>query len=307
MNMDYSVIIPVYNSSRSLPELAARIDAQLGGKESSGFEIIMVDDASPDESSWETIKTLAARYPFLKGYRLLRNEGKNGALICGMDHAKGDYLILMDDDLQHRPEDFPVLIKEGEHDLVIARFPENRNGRVKDWLSRMKGKLDERFAGKPEGLRFGPFMMMKKEIANELCKLRTPFPYLPAMLFSLTRDAVNVSVPHDKRRHGRSQFTLYKMLKLMSNLLINNTSVMLRTVSVAGIAFSILSFLLALYFLYKKIFVGIHVAGWATLVILVLLIGGITLFSLGIIGEYLLRIIKALEHRSAYVIREETA
>ena len=307
MPMDYSVIIPVYNSSRSLPELTARIHAQLQGMAPGGFEIIMVDDASPDEASWETIKTLAAEYPFLKGYRLLRNEGKNGALICGMDHAGGDYLILMDDDLQHRPEDFPALMAEAAHDLVIARFAENKNGIVKDRLSRLKGKLDERFAGKPRGLRFGPFMMIKKEIAKELCKVRTPFPYLPAMLFSLTRDAVNVRVAHDNRKHGSSQFTLYKMLKLMSNLLINQTSVMLRSVSMAGVGLSIISLLLALYFLYKKLFVGIHVAGWTTLVVLLLLIGGITLFSLGIIGEYLLRIIKTLEHRAAYVIREETA
>ncbi len=307
MGFLYSVIIPVYNSSKSLPELVSRIESQLRKKKRAAFEILMVDDASPDASSWETIKMLAARYPFLKGYRLLRNEGKNGALICGMDHAKGEYLILMDDDLQHRPEDFPALIAEGEHDLVIARYPENRNGMLKDCLSRMKGKLDECFAGKPKGLRFGPFMMIKKEIAGKLCRMQSPFPYLPAMLFSLTRDAVNVEVKHERRRHGKSQFTLWKMLRLMSNLLINHTSVILRTVSVAGIGFSIFSFLLALYFLYKKLFVGIHVAGWATLIILLLLIGGIILFSLGIIGEYLLRIIKTLEHRSVYVICEETA
>lgn len=306
MHMDYSVIIPVYNSSQSLRELVARINAQLGGKNPSSFEIIMVDDASPDQSSWEMIKALAAEYPFLKGYRLLRNEGKNGALICGMDHAKGDYMILMDDDLQHRPEDFPALIAESAHDLVIAHFTENRNGRVKNYLSRMKGKLDEHFARKPRGLRFGPFMMIKKDIAKELCKIRTPFPYLPAMLFSLTSDAVNVSVTHDKRKYGNSQFTIYKMIKLMSNLLINHTSIMLRTVSLTGIFFSIVSLLLAFYFFYKKVFIGIHVAGWATQVILLLLIGGIILFSLGIIGEYLLRIIKTLERRSAYVIREET-
>ena len=306
MKTEYAVIIPVYKSNDSLALLSESISDVLGANVQSRFEIIFVDDASPTEESWLEISRLAKDYHFVRGYRLMKNTGKTGALLCGIAHARGDYIILMDDDLQHRAEDIPRLIEKKEHDIVIAAFQQYQNGRINRWMSSLKGRLDECFSGKPSDIHFGPFMMIRKRVGNEMIKTHTAFPYLPALLFSATRDVVNVPVKHANRKLGRSGFTWGKKLRLISNLLINNTSILLRVTSIIGIIFSLFSALLAIYFVWKKLFLGVSVQGWTSLVVLLLLIGGIGLFSLGIIGEYLLRIIKTLEDPEPYHVREQT-
>ncbi len=112
-NIKYSIVIPVYDSAESLTALAGRIEKVFDEKINGRYEIIMVDDGSSNLKTWKTIEDLSAAYPPVKGIRLTRNFGKAGALLCGFEEAKGDYIITMDDDLQNLPEDIPLLLREG--------------------------------------------------------------------------------------------------------------------------------------------------------------------------------------------------
>jgi glycosyltransferase involved in cell wall biosynthesis len=301
----FSIIIPVYKSDKSLIELTERINKVFGSEVKAGFEIIFVDDASPSSKSWTTIQELVMKFAFVKGIQLTRNFGNNAAIICGLSNAAGQYAITMDDDLQHLPEDIPQLIKEKEHDVVVGNFISKKHSLFKRIASRIKGYFDHKLIGKPKSISLGPFKLFNKVIVDAMLQVKTPYPFIPALIFMTTTDVVNVQVNHAERKYGKSNFTLGKMIRLFSNLLINNSSILLKTISYLGIAMSVFSFLFAIYIMFKKLSGGIGVPGWTTITVIIALTSGLILFSVGVIGEYLIRIIRNVEHQQAYFIRQK--
>jgi glycosyltransferase involved in cell wall biosynthesis len=301
----YSIIVPVYNSSNSLPELAERLRKVFEVKVKSEFEIIFVEDASPSHISWKTIQELVNRYHFVKGIQLTRNFGNQAAMMCGFSNAEGEYIITMDDDLQHLPEDIPSLIKEKEHDVVVGKFFAKKHSLFKRIASNIKGYFDYKLIGKPKSISLGPFKLFKRVIVDAMLQVKTPYPFIPALIFMVTTDVVNVNVNHAKRKYGKSNFTLGKMIRLFSNLLINNSSILLKMISYLGIAMSIFSLLFAVFIVYKKFSGGIGVPGWTTITVIIALTSGIVMFSVGVIGEYLIRIIRNVEHQQAYFVRNK--
>jgi glycosyltransferase involved in cell wall biosynthesis len=301
----YSILIPVYNSDESLEELSDRINKVFEYQVKSDFEIIFIDDASPSPHSWVMIQDLVNRYHFVKGIRLTRNFGKQAAMMCGFSNALGEYIITMDDDLQHLPEDIPVLIEEKEHDVVVGKFLSKKHSLFKRMASSIKGYFDYKLIGKPKSISLGPLKLFKRVILDAMLQVKTPYPFIPALIFMVTTDVVNVNVNHAERKYGKSNFTLGKMIRLFSNLLINNSSILLKTISYLGIAMSIFSFFFAVFIIYKKISGGIGVPGWTTITVIIALTSGLILFSVGVIGEYLIRIIRNIEHQQAYFVRNK--
>lgn len=297
----YSIVIPVYGAGEALPELLAGIDEALAGFT---HEVILVDDATPGAPGWPLLKRLASERDNVTSVRLMRNTGKTGALLCGFSIASGAYIITMDDDGQHSPADIHRLIGEQHHAIVVADLQQKQEGWWRRQMGALKSWLDIQLAGKPSHLRFSPFLMVHRPVIDAVLQVRTAHPYLPALLFGATRDAVNVAIPQHRRAYGSGNFTLRKMLRLMSNLIINNSPVLLRMVSVTGVLAFMMSLLLAGYFLYKKWWIGIAVAGWTSLMVVTLMMGGLILLSIGVIGEYLIRIIRNQETRGAFLIQE---
>jgi dolichol-phosphate mannosyltransferase/undecaprenyl-phosphate 4-deoxy-4-formamido-L-arabinose transferase len=134
----YSVVVPVYNSADSLPELPRRLNDVLSRVAPEQYEVLYVDDASPDRRTGHALEQIAAQYPRMSVIRLTRNFGRHPAIMCGLDHAAGRWIITMDDDLQHRPEDIPALLAEREHDAVVARFATRRDSRLVRLTSRWR-------------------------------------------------------------------------------------------------------------------------------------------------------------------------
>lgn len=301
----YSIIVPVYNSDKSLLELSARIKTLFLEKIQADYELVFIDDASPNPQSWKTVQEIVASDPNVSGIQLTRNFGKQAAMICGFTQAKGDYIITMDDDLQHVPEDIPFLIEKQDHDVVVGDFEKKRHSIFKRMVSSIKGWFDYKLIGKPKHIRLGPYKLFKREVIERMLEIRTPYPFIPALIFSVTTDVVNTLVSHDKRKYGKSHFTVRKMLKLFSNLIINNSSFLLKLISYLGITMALFSVVFGLYFLIKKITGGIGVPGWTSLIVVVSMSSGIMLFGIGIIGEYLLRIIKNVEHSPPYFVRHQ--
>lgn len=304
-HIKYSIVVPVYNSSKSLSEITERINKLFLEQVKASYEIIFVNDASTNPETKKTLSFLKHKYSNISIITLSRNFGQHPATLCGIENANGDYIITIDDDLQHKPEDILLLIKEQDHDIVIGKFNNKNHPLIKKISSSLKSKFDNFILNKPKHLLFTSFRLMNKITAEEILKIQTPAPYIPSLLTYVTRDIVNVEVSHDKRVSGKSGYGLYKSLKLFSNLLFSNSSALLKLITLTGILVSLVSFSTMIYFLCKKIILGIPVQGWTSLIVITLGTGGLILFSIGILGEYFIRIISGIEKRPNYIVRSK--
>jgi dolichol-phosphate mannosyltransferase/undecaprenyl-phosphate 4-deoxy-4-formamido-L-arabinose transferase len=299
----YSVVVPVYNSTDSLIELVDRIEAVFAEQVPDAYEIVMVDDGSPNAGSWACISELAKTHKSVRGIQLMRNFGKPSAILCGMSEARGDYIITMDDDLQHRPEDIPVLLAAREHDVVMGAFRNRQHSSSVRSSSRIKGWFDYKLIGKPRHIANSPFRMLKAEVVKAFSGIRTPYPFIPALIFHVTNDVVNVEIDHDARKFGQTGYSWRKRFGQFLRLLINNSSFLLQLVAGVGSVMALISIVYAAYLVVHTLVLRTSVAGWASLMVVTLFIGGLVLLSLGVIGEYLIRIINGTEQRPAYVMR----
>jgi dolichol-phosphate mannosyltransferase/undecaprenyl-phosphate 4-deoxy-4-formamido-L-arabinose transferase len=224
--------------------------------------------------------------------------------LCGIEQATGDYIVTMDDDLQHQPEDILKLMEKSNHDVVIAKFLEKKHSLFKKFVSHIKGYFDQIILGKPKSIKLSAFRLINSETAKLMFKRRSPYPFIPALLFDITDDLVNVEVDHYPRHDGEGNYTLLKMIRLFGNLIINNSSFLLRMMGYVGVTVAFLTSFMAVVLLIKKIFLDYVLTGWTSIVLLVLFFGGLTLLTLGVIGEYLVRIIATTEERPSYYIRK---
>lgn len=297
-----SVVVPVYCSTSTVDELARRVE-RVFAELPFDYELILVDDGSPNPDTWPTVEAVAKRDPRVVAIQLTRNFGQQAATLCGLRAARGDWVVTMDDDLQHRPEDIPSLLEHREHDIVIAQFARKRHGVLKRMISRMKSEFDRIVIGRPRGLQLSPFRLLCRTVVAGMLVISTPNPFIPALMLHVSRDVVGAPATHDARREGRSGYGLPGMLRLFGNLIINNSSLLLRWVGQLGIFFALASFAIAALVAFRKIVYDTPVTGWTSLLATMLLLGGLLLFGLGIVGEYLIRIIEASEAKPTYFVR----
>lgn len=210
--LDYSVVIPVYNSAASLESLVPRLSAVFRDL-NANFEILLVDDGSPNPMTWPTIEALALRYPELKPLRHEANRGQHHAFRTGLRQADGDYIITMDDDGEHRPEDIPLLLAEKQHDVVMAH-PPSRKHWFEQWTSRLKMKVENLLWGHKKPLYVTAFCLFPQRVNQVMLKLETPYPVLSTLQMGATRDIVNVVTHASERLDAHSNYTFLKRLKL---------------------------------------------------------------------------------------------
>lgn len=300
----FSIVVPVFNTTTTLEQLVRRITDVFDRMPEYDHEIILVDDASARPETWPTLTRLAAQYDRVRALQLMRNFGQTPATLCGMKQARGDYIITLDDDLQHAPEDIPLLIAEREHDVVFAQFGELRHSLPKRLLSRTKNLLLTYLIDKPKGLQLTSFRLFRREVAQAMLSVVTsPQSTLPPLLFFITRDIVTVQARHQPRAEGSSNYTLARIVRMARNLMLNETVLLLSLIGRLGFGIALLSFVGGLWVLFNKLFLRVAVVGWASTMIVLLIVGGLILFCLGIIGQYLARLISGVEGRPAFVVR----
>lgn len=294
-------MVPVYDS----PALEALADGVAAAFRDAQFdyELVFVDDASPDRTIWLALERMARQRPCVRAIQLTRNFGQQAATLCGLAAARGDIIITLDDDLQHDPADIPFLLAEADHDIVIAQFDRKEHGLWRRIASRAKGVFDRIVIGKPKHLQLSSFRLLSRTVVDGVLAIRTPNPFLPALMFHVSKDVAGVTVRHSPRAAGRSGYTPGKLLRLFSNLIINNSSILLRVVATTGFVFALISFGLGAFVIYRKLAHQVTVAGWTSLFAAVLFIGGLILASMGLMGEYLIRIIQSSEARPTYFVR----
>ena len=301
---ELSVVVPVYNST-CLAELAERIERTLTA-EGIDYEIIFVDDGSPNSAVWPILERIASTRPRIRVVQLTRNFGQQAATLCGLRESRGNWIITMDDDLQHLPEDLPKFLALKEWDIVVGQFARKRHGLLRRMASRLKGYFDQIIIGKPGSIQLSSYRMLNRTVVDGILSIQTPYPFIPAMMFHVSNNVTGVTVEHGPRKEGRSGYTFWKLLTLFSNLLINNSALALRWMGYLGILCSLISFAFSGGIFYKMLVHGSAVQGWASLMVAVLLIGGMLLFSIGLVGEYLIRIIAASEAKPMYFVRRHS-
>jgi len=301
-----SVVIPVYRSGRWLGDLAQAIADALR-PQCRDYEIIFVDDSSPDDT-WEEVAALARANPKVKGLHLMSNEGQTKATLCGLAHASGDVVITMDDDFQHAPDEMHKLLAAlREHpdiDCVHGCFEEKKHVLYRNLGSRLVHKINERAFRLPRGVTSSGFRAMRRPVVDAVLAHRSLNPALPVLIFGSTRRVMSIPVKHAVRRGGRSNYTLAKQFRLAFDDICNATMAPLRAVSAVGLVACGLSMLLGIYYGVEFAMGNIRQPGFVTIVLLLIFFSGTILLALGIMGEYMARVLREVSRRPLYIVRE---
>ena len=283
-----SVIIPVYNSAQILPELLERLSAVLPQCASS-WEVILVNDGSLD-NSWDAIDKSRKIYPWIKGINLMRNYGQHNALLCGIKAASYDLIVTMDDDLQHPPEEIPKLIaKLGEgYDLVYGLAKERPFSPARNIATKIIKKTLEYSVGIKHVGILSSFRAFKTELRKAFKGYRGISPDIDILLTWATVNFAKVDVEHNERRSGVSNYSVYRVIKNILNMVFGFTAFPLRVVSLLGLIFSLFGGVVLIYVILLYFIEG-SVPGFTFLASIISMFSGTQLFTLGIIGEYLAR------------------
>jgi undecaprenyl-phosphate 4-deoxy-4-formamido-L-arabinose transferase len=288
--LELSIVVPVYRSAECLERLVSAIgDALIPA--GLRHEIILVNDGSPDQS-WRVIEELAKNHRSVIGIDLRRNFGQDNALLTGIRHARGESIAIMDDDLQHDPKDLPrlLLALEPGFDVVYADFRKRHHKlwkRVGSWFN---GKIAEWVLQKPKQIYLSSYKVMRREVAELICRYSGPEPYIDGLLLQVTARITQLPVEHRPRYAGESTYTLYKSIRVWGRVAFSFSVKPLRLVTALGIAFSgtgvVLAAAVVLYRLLSPESFGASVAGWASLAVAVLFFGGLQMIFFGVLGEY---------------------
>jgi glycosyltransferase involved in cell wall biosynthesis len=299
-----SVVIPVYNSEQCLEPLCARLQRVLG-RMAASFEIILVNDASRD-GSWQKICLLSRSHRKVLGIDLRKNFGQDSAIMAGLCRARGRFIVIMDDDLQHDPDDIPKLVAglEKGFDVCYGRFARKRQAWFKNAGSWFNDKVANVILKKPKGIYLSPFKALRREIAREICRYTGPYPYIDGLLFRVTSRIDQVDVAHHARYAGRGNFTLRKSIRVWTRLATNFSITPLRVGTVIGFLTSMIGFSLAIAYVVRYLLGLKGPEGWASLMVVVLCIGGVQMISLGIVGEYVGRLFLHTSSHPQFAVRK---
>lgn len=302
--LKYSVVVPVFNSRALVGETVDGIVAffQAQGLD---YEIVLVNDGSRD-GSWEVIRDKALGNPHVKAINLLRNYGQHNANLCGFRHATGDYVITMDDDGQNPPEEILALIQKAQegHDLVFGKFKVKSASLVRALGSKVIGKINQRVFHQPRGLTVSNFRIIRRDVVDRICGYRASFPYITGLALMYSRDRVNVEVRHEPRRSGKSNYSLFRIARLVMTILFSYSIFPMRFLAGIGILISTCSFLLGALFLVQGLLRQVQVPGWTTVVVLLSFLNGMTILMLSMLGEYVVRILNQSSNIETYNVTD---
>jgi polyisoprenyl-phosphate glycosyltransferase len=299
--MKIDIVIPVYNSTDCLEELYGQISEQLINQ---SYSIIFVNDNSTD-GSWKLLKQISKNSNNVIAINLAKNFGQDCAIMAGLTHTDGDYIVIMDDDLQHNPSDILPLIeqlKKKKTDLCYGRYEVKKQSLFKIFGSWLNDKLANIVIKKPKNIYLSPYKVLKRSLVEKIIKYDGPYPYIDGLIFRFTSNISELNIQHYNRFAGKGSYTLYKSISLWLRVLTNFSIIPLRFSTYVGIISSFMGFLLGLYFIGAHILGIESPEGWPSLIVSILFIGGIQLMGLGIIGEYVGRSFLYQSKEPQYVI-----
>jgi len=302
----YSVIVPVYRGEATVVELCRRL-AQVFEARKSSFEILLVDDGSSD-GSWKRIQEIAAEDDRVIGLRLTRNFGQHNATACGFRHASGEMVVTIDEDLQFPPEEIGKLIERAERDGadIVYGVPERRRH---SWWRRLGSRMVMMVPRMVMKVPFdiSSFRLIRGPIAAEVAKAQRHDIIIDVMVSWITDRISAVSVRQMESTARKSSYTPVKLLQVLFNILYNYTVLPLRVSIMIGGLLSLLSLVLAAYFIYVRVTQDVGVPGFSALIVSILFSTGVILLGIGMMSEYLAHTFLHVTRKPQSVVRETTA
>lgn len=303
--MKLSFVIPCYRSEKTIKEVYDEIIAVIHQSAEYDYEIIMVNDSSPD-NVLEVLIDLAQSDFNVKVVDCAKNMGKHAALMAGFKYITGDYIVCVDDDYQCPVDRLWDLIQplEKGYDVAIAKYGVKKQSRFKNFGSWVNGLMMTYMIGKPKDLQFANFTAMKRFVVNEVVKYDSPYSYVNGLILRTTNKIINVPMEERNRLEGTGGYTLRKSLKLWINGFTAFSILPLRVAIYLGMFFSIVGFFTGIVTIIRKVLNPAILAGYTSTIAVMLFIGGIMLFMMGILGEYIGRIYMCINKSPQYIVRE---
>lgn len=302
-----SVIIPVYNSAQSLPILTDRL-AQTLPNLAARYEVIMIEDGGQD-NSWAVIQQLAGQYSWLRGVKMMRNYGQHNALLCGIRLACYEWLVTMDDDLEHPPEEIHLLLAklaEG-YDVVYGAPQQQQHGLLRDFASTITKTALQGSMGADTARNISAFRAFRLYLREAFTAYQSPFVNIDVLLTWGTTRFTFIRVRHDPRAFGVSNYTFRKLVTHAFNMITGFSTLPLQLASWLGFAMTAFGLLLLFYLIVVRIIIfGYDVPGFTFLASIIAVFSGAQMFALGIIGEYLSRMHFRITERPTYVVHKDT-
>jgi dolichol-phosphate mannosyltransferase len=300
--VELSIVVAVYGSVECLRALYERLVQALSAVES--FEIVFVDDASPD-GAWSVLEELAARDRRVRAIRLSRNFGQHAAITAGLEESQGDWIVVMDCDLQDPPEEIPRLYQramEG-YDIVFARRKRRRDSRFRRWAASAYFRLMNKFVGTDIEGEYGTFSVISRPVRDAYLAIGDKGRHYLFILYWLGFAQTAVDVPHAAREAGQSSYTFTKLIRHAVDGVFFQTTVLLRWIVYFGFLVALAGVLLAGVFVLILVF-GDPYPGWTSLAVLILIVGGFIIMSTGVTGLYIGKIFDQVKDRPLYVVAE---
>ena len=270
------------------------------------YEIILVNDGSRD-NSWEVVKAKAAENPNVVAINMLRNYGQHTAVYCGLENATGDWAITLDDDLQNPPEEIVHLVAKAAegHDVVYGKFKSKKHSSVRRLGSRLIGMVNTHIFKCPADITLTNYRLMHRDVVKRIVGYRTSQPYITGLSIMFAANPANALVEHREREVGTSQYTFFRIARLVMRILFNYSAWPLRMVNTIGMIVAAFSFVLGLYFIIKRLLGNVQVSGWTSLIVLLSFFNGISMVILGMLGEYIVRLLNESTSSQIYHVREK--
>lgn len=299
-----SFVIPCYRSEKTITGVVEEVKNTVAQRRDYHYEIILVDDCSPDRV-YSVIEGLCAADSRVRGVSLAKNAGQHAAILTGLSVVSGDLVIVIEDDGQSPVDEAWKLIDKLDEafDVVFARYSDKRHSAFRNLGSRINDVMGETLTGKPKDLAVSGFIAMRRFVADQVIKYKNPYPYLSGLLFHSSSRIANVDVAHRDRVSDSSGYTLVKLISLWLNGFLSFSVKPLRIATVMGVACASIGFCLGIYVIINKIVNPRVPAGYSGIMATINFIGGIILLVLGMIGEYVGRIFISINNIPQYVVR----
>ena len=301
-----SFVIPCYRSENTVNLVIEEIESIFEGNNEYLYEIITVNDHSPDDVI-NVLSNLAAKKPYLKVIDLAKNQGKHAALMAGYRYVTGDVIVSLDDDGQCPLDYLWGLIQPlyNGYDVSIAKYPVKKQSLFKNFGSKMNSIMAQVLIEKPKDLLLSNFFAIKRFVCDEIIRYEHAYPYVDGLILRTTSNICNVPMEERERICGVTGYTFIKSIKLWLNGFTAFSVKPLRFASISGVCCTILGILYGLYIIINKLLNPIISAGYSSIMAVLLFIGGMIMLMLGMIGEYIGRIYISINNSPQYVIREK--
>lgn len=305
MSLSFSFVIPCYKSEHTVGHVVSELKTRVKELQIKQYEIVLVNDCSPD-NVWEIIQNLCKDDDHIRGISLARNFGQHAALLAGYSFAKGDIIVSLDDDGQAPVDELNLLINkmnEG-YDVVYAYFDEVKQNIFRRIGSSINLKMTQWILGFPKWFKGSSFFLVKKFVVDEMIKYDNPYPYMGGLVYRTTHNIACVLTHHRERECGRSGYNFKRLFQLWLNGFTAFSVKPIRVGTFVGIFLSVCSFLASIVLVARKMFNPSITLGWTSIIITILLVGGMNLAMMGLVGEYVGRTYISVNKSPQYVVKE---